>query len=142
VYQYPFHQLAETTLAVNFSGLAQQFIDVCGETFSRRSHAGKKTPWNEHGDAVRILLQARADFYEAVAVSWSYCSRMTPIPNVVLREVSNTSRVLYKTSLAIASNLYPLAGMAAADPRTEVNRVWRNLFTASQHTLFAQGQER
>lgn len=142
VYQYPFHQLAETTLAVNFSGMGQQFIDVCGEIFSRRSHTGKKTPWDQHADAVRILLQARTDFYDAVAASWSYCSRMTPIPNLVLGEVSDTSRALYRTSLTLALKLYPFAGMAAADPRTEVNRVWRNLFTASQHTLFAQGSER
>ena len=134
-------QFAETTLAVNFSGMAQQFIDVCGEIFTSRSLAGKKTPGNQHADAIRILLQARTDFYEAVAASWSYCSRMTPIPNVVLREVSDTSRALYKTSLNLASKLYPFAGMAAADPRTEVNRVWRNLFTASQHSLFAQAQE-
>ena len=142
VYQYPFHQLAETTLAVNFSGLAQRFIDVCGEIFSRRSYAGKTPPWRQHEDAVRILSQTRTDFYDAVAASWSYCSQMTPIPNVVLRGVSNTSRALYKTSLTLASKLYPFAGMAAADPRTEVNRTWRNLFTASQHTLFAQGEER
>ena len=141
VYQYPFQQLAETTLAVNFSGMAQQFIDGCGEIFTSRSLVGKKTPGNQHADAIRILLQARTDFYEAVAASWSYCSRMTPIPNVVLREVSDTSRALYKTSLNLASKLYPFAGMAAADPRTEVNRVWRNLFTASQHSLFAQAQE-
>ena len=142
VYQYPFYQLAEVTLAVNFSGMAQQFIDVCGEIFSRRSHAGKTTPWDQHADAVRMLLQTRTDFYDAVVASWSYCSRMTPIPDVVLREVSNTSRALYKTSLTLVSKLYPFAGMAAADPRTEINRVWRNLFTASQHTLFAHGPER
>lgn len=142
VYQYPFHQLAETTLAVNFSGLAQQFIDVCEVIFSTRSQAGKTTPWDQHADAARMLLQTRTDFYDAVAASWSYCSRMTAIPNGVLANVSNRSRALYKTSLTLVSTLYPFAGMLAADPRTEVNRVWRNLFTASQHSLFTQGKER
>jgi indole-3-acetate monooxygenase len=139
VYQYPFLQLAETTLAVNFSGLAQQFIDLCEEIFRRRSHAGKTAAWHHHAGAVHTLLQARTDFYNAVDASWSYCSGMAPIPDVVLEKVSDTSRALYRTSLTLVSNLYPFAGMAAADPRTEVNRVWRNLFTASQHTLFSQG---
>ena len=136
VYQYPFQQLAETTLAVNFSGLAQRFIDICEEIFSTRSHPGKPTPSDQHADAVRTLLQARTDFYNSVADSWSYCSRMTPILDAVLRKVSDTSRDLYNTSLTLVSKLYPFAGMRAADPRTEINRVWRNLFTASQHNIF------
>ncbi len=141
IYQYPFVQLAETTLAVNYSGLAHRFIELCGDIFEVRSQSQKNIPHNLHSDAAHTLLRARTDFYEAVDISWSHCSRMTQIPDLVLRKVSDTSHALYKTSLALVSNLYPFAGMAAADPRTELNRVWRNLFTASQHTLFARGSE-
>ncbi len=141
IYHYPFVQLAETTLAVNYSGLAHRFIELCGDIFEARSRSGKNIPHNLHSDAARALLRARTDFYETVDISWSHCSRMTKIPDVVLRKVSDTSHALYKISLALVSKLYPFAGMAAADPRTELNRVWRNLFTASQHTLFARGSE-
>ncbi len=139
VYQYPFLQLAETTLAVNYAGLAHRFIALCDEIFEARSHDGKNIPRNLHADATRTLLHARTDFYDAVDISWSLCSQMTTIPDAVLRKVSDVSHNLYKTSLALVSRLYPFAGMAAADPRTELNRVWRNLFTASQHALFAKG---
>ncbi len=35
IYQYPFLQLAETTLTVNLSGMAQRFLDLCKEKLSR-----------------------------------------------------------------------------------------------------------
>ena len=36
IFQYPFLQLAETTLAVNLSGMAYRFFDLCAEIFSKR----------------------------------------------------------------------------------------------------------
>lgn len=41
IYQYPFLQLAETTLAANLSGMAICFLDLCNEyaiTKSSRTH--------------------------------------------------------------------------------------------------------
>src|SRR5690606_31791930 len=76
VYQYPFLQLAETTLAVNYAGLAHRFIGLCDEIFEARLQAGKNIPRNLHADAARTLFDARTDFYDAVDISWSLCSQM------------------------------------------------------------------
>src|SRR5688572_33126079 len=37
IYQFPFLQLAETTLAVNLSGLAYRFIELSKEIFDTRT---------------------------------------------------------------------------------------------------------
>jgi hypothetical protein len=55
--------------------------------------------------------------------------------DIVLAEVGQVSRRLARTSLAAVDRLYPFAGLRAANPETELNRVWRNLHTASQHFL-------
>lgn len=141
VYQYPFLQLAETTLAVNFLGLAQRFLELFGEILQTPTESARKHNVDVvslYTEKQQTLLNARMDFYKAVDTSWSYCVLKGPIPDVVLEIVSKRSRALYWTSLSIASSLYPYAGMTAADPRTEINRVWRNLYTASQHALFTR----
>jgi hypothetical protein len=33
--------------------------------------------------------------------------------------------------------VYPLCGLHAADARSDINRVWRDLHTASQHAMLA-----
>ncbi len=142
IYQYPFLQLAETTLAVNYLGLAQRFVELCseGEGSDRSSAQGQNmddVSANMHRQQER-LVKSRTDFYNAVDESWSYCVRMERIPDEVLTMVTDASRALYRTSLAVAGALYPYGGMAAADLGTEINRVWRNLFTASQHSLFSR----
>lgn len=140
VYTYPFLQLAEATLAVNFSGMAQQFVDLCTPILAGRSanvQGMRSKPNDVLQQAIKSLFDYRQDFYEAVETSWSFCSHGHTIPDVVLRQVSDRSNKLYHTSLNLVSTLYPFLGLRGADPGTELNRIFRNIFTASQHTLFS-----
>lgn len=57
------------------------------------------------------------------------------IEEAVLKEVSRLSRELSHQSRNIVDTLYPYAGLEAAKKETELNRVWRDLHTASQHAL-------
>ncbi len=136
VYRFPFLQLAETTLAVNYSGLAQRFIDLCEHiTLSRPRKNAASGILN---DTSETLSEIRFRFYQAVETAWSFCNHEEPIPPVVLGRVSETSYQLYKTAIASVHRLYPCTGLTGADKTTEINRVWRNLHTASQHSLFAE----
>ena len=138
IYRYPFLQFAEATLAVNFSGMAQQFINLCKPASVRQRNQNLRSDPSEIlQQAIVSLNEYREDFYKAVETSWSFCSHGQKIPDVVLREVSNRSYRLYLTSLNLVSTLYPFLGLRGADPTNEANRVFRNIFTASQHTLFS-----
>jgi hypothetical protein len=53
----------------------------------------------------------------------------------VMEEVSLYSRNLAKISRECVDLLYPYCGLAAANTDTEINQVWRDLHTASQHAL-------
>jgi alkylation response protein AidB-like acyl-CoA dehydrogenase len=137
LYRYPFLQLAEATLAANLSGMAVHFTDLCVPAFKnkatniRRVNGGNVEVMNEallH--AKELLNQARATFFEAVKASWS-----EPENTEALKTVSYTSRVLAKTARECVDELYPYCGLMAASPDTEINRVWRDLHTASQHAL-------
>jgi hypothetical protein len=137
LYRYPFLQLAEATLAANLSGMAVHFTDLCMPAFKnkatniRRVNAGNVELMNEallH--AKELLNQVRVTFFEAVEASWN-----EPGNTEMLKTVSYTSRVLAKIARECVDELYPYCGLTAASPDTEINRVWRDLHTASQHAL-------
>lgn len=138
VYQYPFLQLAETTLAVNLSGMALRFIELCQGLFTAQDLPPRGRRHREELLAATSakINEYRQRFFGAVDVSWHLCTRGQAIDPIVLREVSNNSHALVRESLRAVDDLYPWCGLVAAQPRTEINRVWRNIHTASQHALF------
>jgi alkylation response protein AidB-like acyl-CoA dehydrogenase len=137
LYTYPFFQLAEATLAANISGLAVHFTDLCVPAFAnkatniRRVNQANVLVMDEAlQSATALLNQARASFFEAVEASWN-----EPGKEELLNAVSRTSRVLAKIARECVDELYPYCGLMAASTDTEINRVWRDLHTASQHAL-------
>lgn len=110
IYRYPFLQLAEATLAANLSGMAVHFLDCCEEREVLKMAVGR-------------LNLKRAQFYRALDNSQEYAL------------VSRTSRELAATAREVVDQLYPYGGLGAARPQSEINRVWRDLHTASQHNL-------
>jgi len=141
IYQYPFQPLAETTLAANHAGMGMRFIDLCDVLFSERprysrSHTEDQALLLEKklGFARLSLDSCRSEFYAVLDRSWEQCLA-GGISDGTLVEIGQASRRLARTSLEVVDRLYPYAGLHAANPETEINRVWRNLHTASQHFL-------
>ncbi|WP_343531576.1 acyl-CoA dehydrogenase family protein [Pedobacter sp.] len=140
-FNYPFLQLAETTLAVNSLGMARRFVDLVGDSFFNRSGFKRYSPEQvtyfeqELAKGKHTLSTIREHFYEAFDVSWHQLLNEGKIAEEVLKEVSRLSRELAHQSRIVVDALYPYAGLEAAKRETELNRVWRDLHTASQHAL-------
>lgn len=141
IYDYPFLQFAEATLAANISGMAIHFLDLCEETlpkviFKKSLNAQQESViLNTLHAALSKLNKARFSFFIAVEESWFAAQRSSVISEKITASVSLTSRHLAKTSRQIVDELYPFCGLYAANPQSEMNRVWRDIHTASQHTL-------
>jgi alkylation response protein AidB-like acyl-CoA dehydrogenase len=141
LYTYPFLQLAEATLAANLAGLAIHFADLCGPIFEERAKQRRVTPTQQEVltntlQEVQDNLQAiRDSFYQALDASWQALVQQQFIPEIQLKAVSRTSRLLAQISRESVDTLYPYCGLQAASPDTEMNQVWRDLHTASQHAL-------
>jgi alkylation response protein AidB-like acyl-CoA dehydrogenase len=141
LYRYPFLQLAEATLAANLSGMAIHFVDLCGPVFEQKLQESRRMT-EQQGIVLMDTLQqvkgnlqkTRNQFYEAVDASWQsgLYGDLTP---EALKPVSITSRLLAQISREAVDQLYPFCGLQAASPDTEINQVWRDLHTASQHSL-------
>jgi hypothetical protein len=81
------------------------------------------------------LVQLRANFHNAVAHSWTPLAEHGNSRHDLLEVVSITSRTLARGCRQVVHHLYPYCGMAGAKADSALNRVWRDIFTASQHTL-------
>lgn len=132
IYQYPFMPFAESTLAVNSSGMATRFLDLCSQLLTDKPGS---TALYLLEKAVKQLEACRSRFYEIVEQSWKYNLDKKTLPPALITSIGDSSRELAATARRSVDELYPYCGMYAADPATEINRVWRNLHTASQHNL-------
>jgi alkylation response protein AidB-like acyl-CoA dehydrogenase len=137
LYTYPFLQLAEATLTANLSGMAVHFLDLCKPIFEEK--VSKFT--EQRMEKSKVMFEAlqenqtqlntnRTNFYEALSASWN-----EPENEAFLKQVSFHSRQLALISREAVDNLYPYCGLLAAAPNTEINRIWRDIHTASQHSL-------
>lgn len=140
LYLYPFYQFAETTLAVNISGIAIHFIDLAKELIENRIQHKPLEEFHKMlmkqtvNEAEAQIAAARADFYSAADESWEAMAN-SKLTEKSLNDVSITSRILAKTVREWVDRLYPYCGLAAADIDSEINQAWRDLHTASQHSL-------
>jgi indole-3-acetate monooxygenase len=131
IYQYPFLQFAETTLAVNISGMAIHYLDLCKILFKEKKKEFLPLAFEKENQHEKI----RSLFYKTVERSWKECVSKRSVTKSQLKKVTTVSRKLAFTSGQLVEELYPFCGLEAADTRTEMNRIWRDLHTASQHTL-------
>ncbi|WP_345953938.1 acyl-CoA dehydrogenase [Mucilaginibacter sp. PAMB04168] len=141
LYRYPFMQLAEATLAANIAGVAMHFVDLCGPIFERKIEESRRMSDENRVTLMKTLhnikesLQGiRNQFYEAVDASWQ-AGLNNHLTSEYLKPVSTTSRLLARIAREGVDELYPFCGLQAASPDTEINQVWRDLHTASQHAL-------
>jgi indole-3-acetate monooxygenase len=132
VYQYPFLQLAETTLAVNISGMAVRFLEC-----ARRLLEDKDKDVQIIAETHLGLNQSRLHFFNAVNDSWQALTFSNQIPVGLQAQVSSVSHQLVNMSMSAVDSIFPLCGLRAADVELEINRIWRNIHTAGQHALFA-----
>jgi indole-3-acetate monooxygenase len=137
IYRYPFLQLAETTLAVNISGMAIRFIDLCEVILSSEieNKLRDESLTQVVADARNSLNEFRQSLFTIVEESWKILVSGNEIAATMLKEISESSRRLSHNSRTRVNVLYPFCGLKAAAVDSEINRIWRNIHTAGQHTL-------
>ncbi|MBN7812208.1 acyl-CoA dehydrogenase [Algoriphagus sp. H41] len=141
VFRYPFLQLAEATLAVNILGISQHLIALIEASFWKR-HEYRNYD-RKHQKYFQKLLEKqsrklerlRTKFYGLIEESCQELEQKGKISKSLLKEISKISRKLTQACRESNGKLYPFAGLEAAKTHTELNRVWRDFNTVSQHAL-------
>lgn len=128
IYQYPFLPFAEATLAVNTLGMARHFLECAAAVDAPGLLALVAAAETE-------MTKTKESFYEVLEASWDELVGSGVLSPQRSKTVSEWSRALVKVSREQVIALYPHVGLIAADASSAINRVWRDMFTASQHSL-------
>ena len=139
IYQYPFMPLAESTIAVNSFGMTRRFTDLAFEIVKKRQ---SKIGDAAYGVAIKHIhteqqkINELAELlYQWVQISWDeLISKEQPSRKSISR-ISDKSRELVNHCRAAVTGIYPYCGLAATNPSSDINRVFRDIFTGSQHGL-------
>ncbi|MCC6289953.1 MAG: acyl-CoA dehydrogenase [Chitinophagaceae bacterium] len=141
IFYFPFMQFAEATLAANIAGMAGHFTDECRRIFEDRIR--NKTLAVEQssemleflGRSISIIEKNRDVFYDALCELWHLGKHEKNWDIYLLNRLSFASKKMVRELLRIVSQLYPYCGMEGADQGSTLNRIWRDIHTASQHQL-------
>lgn len=139
IYKYPFLQFAEATLSVNILGMATHFLELCENIFQNKTYhySGKNHQFNLTEillNATEELMHLRQTFYQAITQSWD-AHTIEKTEESALLEVNYYSRQLATGARKLVDELFPFCGLTGASANAEINRVWRDIHTASQHSL-------
>ena len=139
LYRFPFRAFACVTLGANLLGLAGRFLALAGPLIAQRaqrrglSDSAALAGWRAADAALR---EARERFYAALDAAWAGAAAGQPVSAPVAAELEALSQALVAVAREAISRTYPACGLWAADMRSELNRVWRDFHTASQHAIW------
>lgn len=139
LYRFAFEALAFVTLAACMLGMARHFLTLAQPLTARHipfldgPSSAAQTLWQSGHDA---LQAAREGFYAELDWAWQSVLQGTTPDSPPSQRLVDRSRALARLALETVDALYPCCGLQAADPRTRINRVWRDLHTASQHAIW------
>jgi alkylation response protein AidB-like acyl-CoA dehydrogenase len=141
LYRFPFEPLAFVTLAACVAGMARHFLALAQPLVERRIPFLNAE--SSHAKRLRLKCQAslesaRASFYEELESAWRRIEAGHCLDEAQAGRVNEASRALVKAAREGVDEVYPVCGLRAADPRSDINRVWRDFHTATQHGLWLQ----
>jgi alkylation response protein AidB-like acyl-CoA dehydrogenase len=140
LYRFPFDALAYVTLAANLGGMARGFLRLATPLVLERPIGPARQPLGARLH-VRARLQssmqqlegARGRCLELLDAAWSRVERDGG--RFDEKPLRDAALAWARTAREAVDGVYPLCGLTAADPRTALNRAWRDLHTATQHAM-------
>lgn len=142
IYKIPFMTFAELTLLPNYLGMYKRFLDLVEKYFFDKS---KNPDWAEKYSKNRFRqvdsYQQQLESYEQKAEAliqrlWDQVSLDADhIREDLLSEIAIESRRMVREIREAVATLFPLVGISGAQRQNELNIVFRNIFTATQHSL-------
>jgi hypothetical protein len=141
LFAYPFLPFAEITLLANYMGMYRRFLDLVEKYFFEKS---KNETWADKYAKDRFKLVDRKRTYleqeiqlirEYSVVSWENFKVGQASNDAIFQQIHLQAHAIVKEIKSSVVELYPMVGIHGAQRENELNIVFRNLFTASQHSL-------
>ena len=142
LYCFPFVSLAFVTLAANIAGMALHFLRLAAPLIAGRRHPLAGRLLGEIPAVMETVRQteqhvgaARTYFYRLLDDMWDRVCSDSALDAGQADALHAASLALVTASRTAVDTLYPYCGLHAADACSDINRVWRDLHTATQHAM-------
>lgn len=139
LYRFAFDALAWVTLSACVLGMARQFIALAEPLCSRPlPHLGGPSAHLQalHAARSQAVAAAREAFYATLDAAWAQVCAGRTLEAAQSAQLRECALAVVQQAREAVDALYPGCGLQAADPRSHINRVWRDLHTASQHVIW------
>lgn len=141
LYRFPFMLLAWVTLAANLSGMARHFLQLAQEIVAARRQPPASA--REVAAQAAVALEgARERMYALLDQAWAQAEGeggergAAAVASALDNQLREASMALVLAARRALGDVYPYCGLRAAQEDSDINRVWRDFHTASQHALF------
>lgn len=141
LFNIPFMPFAELTLLMNYVGMFKRFLDLIEKYYFEKS---KDPNWADKNSKQRFkqLDQIRTSFENKVkevkhnaVLLWEKAIANAEVDASLFENIATLSREIAKDIRMNCAEVLPLLGIRAAQRENELNIVFRNIFTSSQHSL-------
>lgn len=142
LFQVPFMPFAEATLFVNYLGMYRRFCDLVFKYFKQKSIDGQ---WMEDVgrqyfdsliEARELAESAKTTVYALIRAIWNNAmAGSLDVNEQYYDTLAKETRLFVERMKGFVVDLFPKCGIAAAQRENELNIVFRNFFTATQHAL-------
>ncbi|MFB9288912.1 acyl-CoA dehydrogenase [Pseudoduganella plicata] len=139
LYRFPFMPLAFVTLGANLLGMAQHFLALARPLLTARRHPATGLAVVELpavaarlANATAAMDTAQCEFYAALDAAWAAAVAGAEVDSVALQRVA---LAMVETCRQAVDTIYPYCGLQAAHGDSDINRVWRDFHTATQHAM-------
>lgn len=126
LFHYPFMGYAPAAIASSILGMTLAFIDEAEQ------YTGQN---NDLRQPRERLQKERTSLHESVSQLWQECRDTLEGSQTGIDRVNADAKSLAQTCRETALEVYKRSGMRVLDETSRFNRTWRDLMTASQHTM-------
>ncbi|MFC5469348.1 acyl-CoA dehydrogenase family protein [Cohnella suwonensis] len=144
IFRYPFLPFAQTSFASVCLGVCRHFLEEARDFADARqsewaiSRPGRLGALREALEESEGALTAEAaNFHATVERTWSAFVANGALTEGESGEVGAVCKGMASDVLAHAHTIFPLLGMTALMEDKPLNRIWRDLHTAAQHSVLS-----
>ncbi|GIP33273.1 acyl-CoA dehydrogenase [Paenibacillus sp. J2TS4] len=146
IYSYPFLLFAQSSFAAVAVGIAKHLIEEAG-----RVAEGNREAWepsgrylfirNKIGKVEEQWRRSVDEFYSGIEESWNKHVSGFLLSEDHQQEISRLCKATASMALSCGQALFPYMGIRSVMEEAPINRIWRDLQTACQHTLLISFEE-
>lgn len=144
VHTFPFVQFSQATFSGVCLGLGQSFFEEASHLIQLKKERWLNFDTSKYDKVNRLLneelnqfKQKEREFYTALDLLWTKHTNKEILNEEELQNFSNQCKELAVVTIESSNELIRHFGMEAVMETSQLNRIWRNLYTASQHTFLA-----